>query len=76
MVVVGTHWERTLTLYPLLVIMVLFLLSLAFGARAFLTMRLVLGWAGCSWVCCGWVCCSWVWDWGLDFEPRFPSNSK
>ena len=46
--VVGTSWFRTLTLYPLLAITVLFLLSLAFGARAFLTLGLVLGWTGCD----------------------------
>ena len=37
--VVGTGWSRTLTLYPLLAITVLFLLSLAFGVGAFLTLR-------------------------------------
>ena len=72
-VVVGTGWARTLTLYPLLAIMVLLLLSGTFvsGNGAFLTMGLVLGWAGHGWVCCGW-----VWDWGLDFGPSFLSNSK
>ena len=77
-VVVGTGWVRTLTLYPLLAIMVLFLLSGTFvlDPVAFLTMGLVLGLAGHSRVCCGWVCCSWVWGWGLGFGPSFPSNSK
>ena len=58
-VVVGTGWARTLTLYPLLAITVLFLLSgtIVLGRGAFLTKRLVLGWAGHGWVCCGWVCC-------------------
>ena len=41
-------WVSTLTLYPLLVIMVLFLLSFSFGPGAFLMMGLVLGWD-----CCG-----------------------
>ena len=76
-VVVGTGWARTLTLYPLLAITVLFLLSGTFvlGLGVFLTMGLVLGWAGHSWVCCGWVCGDWVWGWGLGFGPSFPSNS-
>ena len=74
MVVVG--WARTLTFYPFLAIKVLFLLLLAFGARAFLTLGLVLGLAGCGWVCCGWGCCGCVWGWGLGFGPSFPSNSK
>ena len=79
-VVVGTGWARTLTLYPLLAITVLFLLSWTSvsGPGAFLTMGLVLGWAGHGhgWVCCGQVCCTWVWGWGLGFRPSFPSNSK
>ena len=37
-VVVGIGWFRTLTLYPLLAITVLFLLSLAFRIGAFLTL--------------------------------------
>ena len=65
----GIGWVSTLTLYLLLVIMVLFLLSLALGPGAFLTLGLVLGWAGFGWFCCGQVCCSWVWDWGLGFGP-------
>ena len=75
-VVVGTGWARTLTLYPLLAIMVLFLLSgtFALGPGAFLTMGLVLGWAGHGWVCCGWDCCGLVWGLGLGFGPSFPSN--
>ena len=77
-VVIGTGWARTLTLYPLLAITALFLLSGMFakGCGALLTMVLVLGWAGHSWVCCGWVCCSWIWGWGLNFGPSFPSNCK
>ena len=77
-VVVGTGWESTLTVYPLLAIMVLFLLSGTFvlGPGAFLTMGLVLGWVGHDWICCGWVCGDWVWGWGLGFGPSFPSNSK
>ena len=72
-VVVGTGWARTLTLYPLLVIMVLFLLSEMFvlGPVAFLTMELVIGWVGHRWVCC-----QWVWGWGLGFGQSFSSNSK
>ena len=44
----GVGWVSTLTLYLLLVIMVLFLLSgtFALGPGAFLTMGLVIGWAG------------------------------
>ena len=61
----GVGWVSTLTLYLLLVIMVLFL-SFALGPRAFLTMGLVIGWAGHGW----------VWGWGLGFGPSFPSNSK
>ena len=45
-VVVGMGWFRALTLYPLLAITLLFLLSFAFGVEAFLTMGLVLGWTG------------------------------
>ena len=75
-VVVGTVWARTLSLYPILVIMVFFLLSLALGPGAFLIMGLVLGWVGHGWVCCSWVCCGWVWGWGLGLGPSFPSNSK
>ena len=55
-VVAGKGWPRTLTLYPLLAIMVLLSEMFALGPGAFLIMGLVLGWAGCSWVCCGWVC--------------------
>ena len=44
---------------------------------AFLTLVLVLGWTGHDCVCCGWfVSVDWVWDWGLDFGPSFPSNSR
>ena len=77
-VVVGTAWARTLTLYPLLAITVFFLLSgmSVLGPGAFLTMGLVLGRAGHGWVCCGQVCGNWVWGWGLCFGPSFPSNSK
>ena len=51
----GVGWVSTLTLYLLLAIMVLFLLSgtFALGPEAFLTLGLVLGWAGHSWVCWG-----------------------
>ena len=81
-------WVTTLTLYLLLVIMVLFLLSgtFALGPGAFQTLGLVLGWAGHGWDCCRCSCCSgvchrhsscdWVWGWGLGFRPSFPSNSK
>ena len=75
-VVVGTGWSRTLTLYPLLAITVLFLLSLTFGLSAFLTLELVLGWTGHDCVCCGWFCVDWVWDWDLGFGPSLPSNSR
>ena len=73
-VVVGTGWARTLTLYPLLVIMVLFLLSLALGPGAFLAIGLEF-WGqvlvlGCGWIGHGWVC------WGLGLGPNLPSNSK
>ena len=44
--VVGMGWFRTLTLYPLLAITVLFLFLLAFGVGAFLILGLVLGWTG------------------------------
>ena len=47
-----TGWVSTLTLYPLLAIMVLFLLSLALVPGVFLTLGLVLGWDSCGWVCC------------------------
>ena len=67
----GVGLVSTLTLYLLLVMMVLFLLSLALGPGAFLTMGLVLGWAGHGWVCCGW-----VWVWGMGFGPSFPYNFK
>ena len=69
----GVDWVSTLTLYLLLVIMVLFLLSRTFvsGLGAFLTMGLVFGWAGHSWVCC-----SWVRGQDLGLRPSFPSNSK
>ena len=39
-VVVDTAWARTLTLYPLLTITVIFLLSIALGPGAFLTIGL------------------------------------
>ena len=45
-------WVKTHTLYPLLAIMILFLLSFALGPQAFLMMGLVLGWAGHGWNCC------------------------
>ena len=75
-VVVGMGWFRTPTLYPLLAITVLFLLSLAFGVGTFLTLGLVLGWTGHGCVCCGWFYVDWVWDWGLGFGPSLPSNSR
>ena len=53
-VVIGTGWARTLTLYPLLVSMVLFLLSLALCPGTFLAIGLEFWvWAlvfGCGWV--------------------------
>ena len=50
----GVGCVSTLTLYFLLGIMVLFLLSgtPALGPGAFLTLGLVLGWAGHGWDCC------------------------
>ena len=61
----GIDWASTITVYLLLASMVLLLLSLTMGPRAFLVMGLVFwGWAlvlGCDWVGHGWVCCSWVW---------------
>ena len=75
-VVVGTGWFRTLTLYSSLAITVLFLLSLAFGVGALLTLGLVLHWTGCDCVCCGWFCVDWVGDRGLGFGPSLPSNSR
>ena len=51
-VVVGTGWGRRVTLYPILAIMVLFLLSIALGPGAFLAIGFEFwGWAlvlGCS----------------------------
>ena len=66
----GVGWVSNLTLYLLLAIMVLFLLSGTFSLDlgAFLTMGLVLGWTGHGWVSWGWVCCGWVWGWGLGPE--------
>ena len=54
----GVGWVSTLTLYLLLAIMVFLLLSVTsvLGPGDFLTLGLVLGWAGC-----GWFCCCWVW---------------
>ena len=74
----GLGLVSTLTLYLLLAIIVLFLFSGTFvsGPGAFLTMGLVLGWAGHGWCCCRWVFCGWVWGWGLDLGPGLPSNSK
>ena len=73
-VVVSTGWAKTLTLYPLLAIMVLYALSLALGPGAFLAIGLeVWGWTlvlGCGWVGHGWV------HWGLGLGPSLPSNSK
>ena len=75
-VVVGMSWFRTLTLYPLLAITVLFLLLLVFGVGAFLTLGLVLGWIGHDCVCCGQFCVDWVWDWVIGFGPSLPSSSR
>ena len=75
-VVVGMGWFRTLALYPLLAITLLFLLALAFGVGAFLTLGLELGWTGHDCVCCGQFCVDWVWDRGMGFGPRLPSISR
>ena len=50
----GVGWVSTLTLYLLLAIMVLLLLSGTYvlGPGHFLTLGLVLVWAGHSWFCC------------------------
>ena len=74
----GVGWVSTVTLYLLFAIMVLFILSgtFALGPGTFLTMGLVLGWAGHGWDCCGQVCHHWDWGWGLGFGPSFPSNSR
>ena len=79
----GVGWVSTFTLYLLLAIMVLLLLSGTFvvGPGDFLTKGLVLGWADHGWVCCeqvccDWDCCGWVWGWGLDFRLSLPSNFK
>ena len=74
----GVGWVSALTLYLLLAIMFLLLLSGTFvlGPGDFLTLGLVLGWAGHDWFCCRWICCDWVWGWGLDLGPSLPSNSK
>ena len=71
-----TGWVSTLTLYPLLAIMVLSLLSLALVPGVILTLGLVPVWASYGWVCCWWVCCGWVWGWSLAIGPSFPFNSK
>ena len=66
----GVSWVNTLTLYLPLPIIVFLLLPLTVGAGDFLTLGLVLGWAGHSWFCCIWTCCDWVgcdWVWGWDF---------
>ena len=74
----GVGWVSILTLYLLLALIFLLLLSGTFvlGPGDFLTLGLVLGWAGLSWFGCIQVCCGWVWGWGLDFGPSFPSNSR
>ena len=47
----GVGWVSTLTLYFLLAIIVFLLLSFTLGAGDFLTLELVLGWAGLCWFC-------------------------
>ena len=51
---VGVGWVSNFTLYLLLAIMVFLLLSGRFvlGLGYFLTLGLVLGWAGHGWFCC------------------------
>ena len=56
----GVDWVSTLTMYPLLAVIVFLLLSLTLGAGDFLTLGLVLGWAGLCWFCYAWTCCNWV----------------
>ena len=45
----GVGWASTLTLYPLLAIIVFLLLPFTLGAGNFLTLDLVLGWASLCW---------------------------
>ena len=79
-VVVATGWARTLTLYPLLVSMVLFFLSLALSPRAILAIGLEFwGWVlvlDCGWVGHDWVCCSWVWDQAYPLIPNTFSSFR
>ena len=56
----GVGWVSALTLYLLLALIVFLLLSFTLGAGDFLTLGLMLGWAGLSWFCCVWACCDWV----------------
>ena len=56
----GVGWVSTLSLYILLDITLFLLLSLTLGAGDFLTLVLVLGWAGLCWFCCTWTCCNLV----------------
>ena len=64
------------TLYPLLAITVLTLLSLVFWVGAFLTLWLMLGWTSHDCAGCWWFCVELVWHWGLNFGPSLPSNSR
>ena len=77
----GVGWVSTLTLYLLLAIIVFLPLSFTLGSGDFLTLGLVLCWAGlcwfcCIWTCCDWVGCSWILGWVLDLGPSLPSNSR
>ena len=56
----GVGWVCTITLYLLLAIIVFLLLSFTLGAGDFLTLGLMLGWAGLCWFCCIWASCDWV----------------
>ena len=55
----GVVWVTTLTLYLLLAIMVFLFLSGTYvlGPGDFLTLGLLLGWAGHGWFCCGCISC-------------------
>ena len=71
----GVDWVSTLTLYLLLVTMVL-LLSLILGPGAFLTMGLVLGWAGCRFVLTGFGVGAWTLDQVSLLTPNMFSSSR